>query len=165
MFKYSIDIIWSDEDQGYIATVPEFKNLSAFGETYEDALKEAKIAIEAYIESYAEEKLPIPEPAKQLNYSGQLRLRMPRELHQKLSVEAMRQDVSLNTFMIYLLSSNYAAYREMQERQQLKYYNTMINLFKNDITADTPEMAGSRNLIKYDENMSENSFCITNAGR
>jgi len=62
MFQYSINLLWSDEDQGYIALVPEFKNLSAYGETPEEALKEARILIEEYIEIYKEEGIPIPQP-------------------------------------------------------------------------------------------------------
>jgi predicted RNase H-like HicB family nuclease len=42
--RYEIDILWSDEDGGYIANVPDLKYCSAFGETYEEALKEVKIA-------------------------------------------------------------------------------------------------------------------------
>lgn len=51
IMEYSINIIWSDEDNGYIATVPEFRNLSAFGKTSEEALKEAKIILDVYIET------------------------------------------------------------------------------------------------------------------
>ncbi len=55
-------MFWSNEDQGYIALVPEFKNLSAFGETPEKALMEAKLLIQDYIEIYNEEGISIPKP-------------------------------------------------------------------------------------------------------
>jgi antitoxin HicB len=159
--KYSIDIVWSDEDSGYIATIPEFKNLSAFGETCEDALREAKIALEGYIEAYKEDGLPLPEPTKVQSYSGQLRLRMPRELHQRLSLEAMRQDVSLNTFMVYLLSGNYSTYKEMHAKQQLRLIHDMRRLFKNDITTVSPEVAGNFS-IGYREDESRDSWELVN---
>jgi predicted RNase H-like HicB family nuclease len=108
MFKYSINIIWSDEDGGYIATIPEFKNLSAFGETYEKALEEAKVAAKGYIETFKADKLPVPAVHKLSDYSGQTRLRMPKDLHCKLAVEAQNQGISLNFFMVYLLTMNYA---------------------------------------------------------
>jgi len=107
MEKYSLNIVWSDEDRGYVATIPELKNLSAFGETYEEALKEATIAAEGYLETLREENLAPPAACKLSEYSGQIRLRMPRDLHQKLTVESERQGVSLNTYMISLLSMNY----------------------------------------------------------
>lgn len=62
MFKYSIKIMWSTEDACYIATVPRFPGLSTFGESPEEALKEAMVAIEGFLTVYAEDGTPIPEP-------------------------------------------------------------------------------------------------------
>jgi len=108
MEHYSINITWSNEDEGYVATVPEFKNLSAFGETQDEALKEARIVLEGYIEAYKTDNIPLPEPHQAADYSGQTRLRMPRDLHRALAIASQRQGVSLNTYMIMLLSTNYA---------------------------------------------------------
>ncbi len=69
MFQYSIKMFRSNEDQGYIALVPEFKNLSAFGETAEQALREAKILVQDYIEIYKEEGISIPKPNTVSHYS------------------------------------------------------------------------------------------------
>ena len=49
--KYTIEIFYSEEDEGYIAVVPELPGCSAFGETPEEALKEVKIAIELWIKT------------------------------------------------------------------------------------------------------------------
>ena len=46
MYKYAIDIFYSDEDEGFIVVVPELPCCSTFGVTEEEALKEVKIAIE-----------------------------------------------------------------------------------------------------------------------
>jgi len=62
MFKYSINLFWSEEDKSYIATVPEFPNLSAFGKTPQEALKEAEIAIQGFIEVLKEDGCEISEP-------------------------------------------------------------------------------------------------------
>ena len=43
---YSIWIVPSDEDEGFIAVVPELPGCSAFGETEEEALSEVKVAID-----------------------------------------------------------------------------------------------------------------------
>jgi len=37
MYKYAIEIFYSEEDEGYIAVVPELPGCSAFGETEEGA--------------------------------------------------------------------------------------------------------------------------------
>lgn len=64
--KYSIVIMWSDRDNCYIATVPEFPRVSAHGDTPEDALREVGIALQGAMEAYAEEGWPLPEPRKYL---------------------------------------------------------------------------------------------------
>lgn len=65
--KYAIEIFYSAEDQGYIAVVPELPGCSAFGETEEEALKEAKVAITLWLETAKNEGRPIPKPrAKEL---------------------------------------------------------------------------------------------------
>jgi predicted RNase H-like HicB family nuclease len=46
-----IEIFYSEEDEGYIAIVPELPECSAFGETEEEALKEIKVAIELWMET------------------------------------------------------------------------------------------------------------------
>ncbi len=61
-FKYHIDIFWSDEDGGYIANVPDLKYCSAFGETYEEALREVLVAMELHIGVLEEMGRPVPEP-------------------------------------------------------------------------------------------------------
>ena len=105
MFKYSVMVKWSDEDNGFIAVVPELEGLSAFGETQEEATKELMIAAEAYIESLEESGQPLPEPEKMISYSGQFRVRLPRSLHAKLAGEAQKEGVSLNTYVVSLLAN------------------------------------------------------------
>lgn len=104
MDKYSISIQWSDEDKGYIATVPELKGLSAFGISKEDALNELQVAKEAYLDVFKEDGCELPEPDLLKNYSGQFRLRLPKSNHAYLSNKAVKEGVSLNTLIISLLS-------------------------------------------------------------
>ncbi len=44
MKDYHINIFYSEEDEGYIADIPDLKFCSAFGGTPEEALKELQIA-------------------------------------------------------------------------------------------------------------------------
>lgn len=60
--KYEIDIFWSGEDGGYIANVPQLKYCSAFGETYEEALKEVQVAMDLHLDTLRESGRKIPEP-------------------------------------------------------------------------------------------------------
>lgn len=60
--RYEIDIFYSEEDGGYIANVPELRYCSAFGNTYEEALAQVKVAIQGHLEVAREHGDPIPEP-------------------------------------------------------------------------------------------------------
>jgi len=54
--KYAIEISYSEEDKGYIATIPELPGCSAFGESEEEALKEVKIAIALWLETACQDQ-------------------------------------------------------------------------------------------------------------
>lgn len=62
MSKYAIEIFYSEDDEGYVAVVPELPGCSAFGETEEEALKEIKVAMELWLETAKKESRPIPHP-------------------------------------------------------------------------------------------------------
>jgi len=64
--KYTIQIFWSSEDEIFVAVCPEFPGLSAFGETREEALKEAQTALGLMIEIYREKGINLPEPQNTL---------------------------------------------------------------------------------------------------
>ncbi len=60
MSDYHINIFYSDEDEGYIADIPDLVYCSAFGATPEDALRELSIAKDAWLKAAAEAGKPIP---------------------------------------------------------------------------------------------------------
>jgi len=63
MYKYAIEIFYSEDDEGYIALAPEIPGCSAFGANEEEALKEVKIALELWLETARTEGREIPEPS------------------------------------------------------------------------------------------------------
>ncbi|MEW6410203.1 MAG: type II toxin-antitoxin system HicB family antitoxin [Nitrospirota bacterium] len=62
MYKYEIIIYWSNEDNAFIAEVPELPGCMVHGETPEKALKNAKEAIQLWIDTAKEFGDTIPEP-------------------------------------------------------------------------------------------------------
>ena len=62
MKDYHFNLFYSDEDEGYIADIPDLKHCSAFGNTPSEALTEVLKAKEAWIEAAKEKNKPIPEP-------------------------------------------------------------------------------------------------------
>lgn len=59
---YHINIFYSGDDEGYIADIPDLVHCSAFGNTPEEALSEALVAKEAWLESARAEGKRIPAP-------------------------------------------------------------------------------------------------------
>jgi predicted RNase H-like HicB family nuclease len=47
--RYLVELFWSDEDEGYVAVVPDLPGWSAVGDTPEEAAREVVDAIEAWI--------------------------------------------------------------------------------------------------------------------
>jgi predicted RNase H-like HicB family nuclease len=62
MVRYETIIYWSEEDQVYLAEVPELPGCIAHGDSYESALANAKEAIQLWIDTAKEFGDPIPEP-------------------------------------------------------------------------------------------------------
>ena len=65
MFKYETIIYWSDEDELFIAEVPELPGCLAHGNSYESALSNVKEAIQLWINTAKEFGDSIPEPKGQ----------------------------------------------------------------------------------------------------
>jgi predicted HicB family RNase H-like nuclease len=76
MTKYPIEVFWSDEDKGYIATFPDLPGCSAWGTTEAEA-----------------------------NYSGRFLMRESCYLHAELARHAKRQGISLNQYVLYMLAA------------------------------------------------------------
>jgi len=62
MHKYEIIIYWDNQDNIYIADVPELPGCAAHGDTYDDALNNIKEAIQLWIDTAKEFGDPVPEP-------------------------------------------------------------------------------------------------------
>lgn len=62
MKDYHINIFYSEEDQGYIADIPDLRHCSAFGATPEQALHEVETAKSAWLASARANNMSIPEP-------------------------------------------------------------------------------------------------------
>ena len=61
MTKYEIIIYWSDEDQVFVAEVPELPGCSSHGSTQEAALANAQEAIRHWIDTAQEFGDLVPE--------------------------------------------------------------------------------------------------------
>lgn len=62
MKDYHINVFYSDEDEGYIADIPDLIHCSAFGETPEEAVRQVLVAKNAWLEAAraAGKSIPLP---------------------------------------------------------------------------------------------------------
>lgn len=58
---YHINVFWSEDDQCWIASVPDLQPCSAHGETPSEAVKEVQVAIDLWLEWAREKGIAIPE--------------------------------------------------------------------------------------------------------
>jgi predicted RNase H-like HicB family nuclease len=68
-YKYEMVIYWSAKDKAYIVEVPELSGCMADGETYSEAVANAEIVIEEWIETAKELGREIPEPKGRLMFA------------------------------------------------------------------------------------------------
>lgn len=59
---YHINLFWSEEDDCWIADVPDLKYCSAHGDTPDEAIASVQGAIEGWLETAQACGMPIPEP-------------------------------------------------------------------------------------------------------
>jgi predicted RNase H-like HicB family nuclease len=64
--RYEINLYWSQEDQSFIAEVPDLPGCAADGETYKEALQNIEIIMQEWIETAQELGRKIPEPTQRL---------------------------------------------------------------------------------------------------
>ena len=69
MHKYEIILYWSEEDNAYIAEVPELAGCMADGATAKDALRNVEQIIQEWIETAQELGRSISAPKGRLRYA------------------------------------------------------------------------------------------------
>lgn len=90
----------------WAAEVPELQGCLSYGATPEEALSNIKDAQVAWVDAASEAGWELPEEARDTTeYSGKFTLRVPKSLHRHLANMAYLESVSLNQYILHLLSS------------------------------------------------------------
>jgi predicted RNase H-like HicB family nuclease len=69
MLKYEVIIYWSEEDQAFIAEVPELPGCAADGKTHQAALANVEVVIRQWLDTAKELGRPIPVPKGRLVFA------------------------------------------------------------------------------------------------
>jgi len=98
--EYTYRVFWSQEDDSYICTAVEFPSLSSIETTQVKALTGMVELLRFVLTDMEKEKEEPPAPLGKKSYSGELRLRMPKEVHRRVALEAAEQGVSINQLLV-----------------------------------------------------------------
>ena len=102
---YAYRVIWSREDNEFVATCVEFPSLSWLAATQTDALAGLERVVAEVVADLARNDEPIPVPIADHRFSGKFNLRVGEELHRELALGAAEAGLSLNQYVIRRLSS------------------------------------------------------------
>jgi predicted RNase H-like HicB family nuclease len=67
--RYELIIYWSKADETFVVEVPELPGCMADGATYEEAVANAQVVVQEWIETAKSLGRPIPEPKGKLAYA------------------------------------------------------------------------------------------------
>jgi len=99
---------YPEEVGGFTVEIPDLPGCLSQGETLEEAFEMIAEAKELWLEVAYDYGDPIPMPSTEMKYSGKTMLRMPKYLHERLAVAAKKEEISLNQYIVSLLSERNA---------------------------------------------------------
>lgn len=93
---YTYRVTWSAEDMEYVGLCAEFPSLSWLAGMPEAALKGIRSVVAQAVADMESNGEAVPEPLASKRFSGRFVIRVPPEVHRRLTVEAAEAHVSLN---------------------------------------------------------------------
>ncbi|MEG4800933.1 type II toxin-antitoxin system HicB family antitoxin [Microcoleus sp. ARI1-B5] len=97
-------ITFYPESEGFTAMIKDLPGCMSVGETLSEAMENIEEARELWIETAYECEEKIPLPATEVEYSGKLLLQIPKSLHLSLAEKAESEGVSLDQYILVVLS-------------------------------------------------------------
>ncbi|MDO8519200.1 MAG: toxin-antitoxin system HicB family antitoxin [Deltaproteobacteria bacterium] len=104
IYKYSIVVTWSEEDQGWGIKVPELPGCFSFVKKLNHISRAAIQAMELWLKAAKKQGMEIPEPVSVREYSGKFVTRIDPDLHRALAVKAKLKGESINRLVEELLN-------------------------------------------------------------
>lgn len=116
--QYLKIVEWSEQDRCYLGTCPGLMLGGIHGDDEAKVYAELCEAVEEWIQVHQQDEDPLPPPTAGKDYSGKFVVRVGKDLHKKLAVEALREGVSLNSYCTRKLRGQ--AGRKRRENKRVK---------------------------------------------
>ena len=101
---YSYRVMWSADDEEFVATCVESPSLSWLASTQSKALKGIDALVAEVVADLAASREEIPTPIADRRFSGKFNVRVGERLHRELTVQATEAGLSLNQYLVSRLS-------------------------------------------------------------
>lgn len=110
-YRINLRPLSDDDGGGWLAEAVELPGCMSDGETPTEAIRNLEEAKEAWITASIEKgySMPIPSIDQEPEYNGRITMRLPKSLHRKIAETAKNEGMSLNSYLIYLISENHSA--------------------------------------------------------
>jgi predicted HicB family RNase H-like nuclease len=113
--RYLKIVEWSQEDGCYVGTCPGLMLGGVHGPNEAKVYRELCQVVEEVIRIYEEDGDPLPAPTAGKEYSGKFVVRVGRELHKELAIEAVRSGKSLNSYCVDALRERGSVYGKRED--------------------------------------------------
>ena len=94
--RYTYRVTWSEEDEEYVGLCVEYPSLSWLAPTPQEALEGIRQVVAEVVADMEANEERVPEPIALRHYSGKFTVRIPPDLHRRLTLEAAESGISLN---------------------------------------------------------------------
>lgn len=107
-YTHVVSPLSAEDGGGFLITFPDLPGCVSDGETIEEAIENGRDAFISWVSAHVDMKKTIPKPvireAGADNFSGRFVQRVPKSLHARLAMQAKKEGVSLNTFILSIIS-------------------------------------------------------------
>ncbi len=101
--RYLKIVEWSEEDQCYVGSIPEWIGKCCHGDNEGDVYRQLCQILDEWIDIYEKDNRPLPPGLSGKKYSGKLEINIDDDLHKALAIRAMQANESLSDFCGKLL--------------------------------------------------------------
>ena len=104
-YPSKIERLSPEDGGGYYITYPDLPGCSSDGETIEEVIQMGEDARMCWIDTAYEQGKEIPLPFSYNDtFKGRITVRVPKTMHKELIDEANEEGISLNQYLIYVIS-------------------------------------------------------------